>query len=147
VLGALAPFDATPGLVWTAPSGKIDSAALLDFIWREVARLPAPPEALPPEYRRGRPCVVVLDNASAHTSKVVQAARPGLEAAGVLLYYLPPDSPELNRIEELWRHVKHEDLPLRSYRTLDDLRAAVTRALSDHAAQPLDDTTNFREAA
>jgi transposase len=91
--------------------------------------------------------VVALDNASAHTSKLVAAARPALEAAGVLLYYLPPYTPELNRIEELWRQVKYQDLPQRSYRTLDDLRAAVEDALGKHAARLLVDTNDLAEAA
>jgi transposase len=65
----------------------------------------------------------------------------------VLLYHLPPYSPELNRIEELWRQVKYQDLPQRSYRTLDDLRAAVEDALGKHAAGLLDGTSNLAEAA
>jgi hypothetical protein len=142
VLGAVAPFGAVARLAWTIPAGKLDSAALLDFIWRAVAGLPAAAGA-----RRDRPCVVVLDNASAHVSRVVKAARPALEAANVWLYYLPPYSPELNRIEELWRQVKYQDLPVRSYRTLDDLRAAVEDALETHATHPLDATTNLPEAA
>lgn len=32
------------------------------------------------------PCVVVLDNAGIHTSKVVKAARPGLAKLGICLY-------------------------------------------------------------
>jgi hypothetical protein len=147
VLGALAPYGAAARLVWTSSPGKVDSAVVLEFVWRQVAGLPAPPDELPAGYRRARPCVVVLDNASAHVSKLLKAARPALEAAGVTLSYLPPYSPELNRIEELWRHVKHEELPARSYRTLDDLRAAVAGALNDHAAALRDDTANFREAA
>ena len=127
VLGALAPDGADAGLVWTCPAGKIDSAVFLEFVWRRVAGLPAAPADLPAGYRRPRPCVAVVDNASAHVAKAVKAQLPALEAAGVALYYLPPYSPELNRIEELWRHVKHEGLPVRSYRTLDDLRAAQSR--------------------
>jgi hypothetical protein len=147
VLGALAPYGATPALAWAAPPGKIDSAAVLDFLWRAVAGLPAPPDQLPAGYRRARPCIVVLDNASAHTSKAVKAALPALAAAGVTLYYLPPYSPELNRIEELWRQIKYQDLPVRSYRTLADLRAAVEHALSDHATHLSDATTDLDEAA
>lgn len=147
VLGALSLGGPSPRLVWTAPTGKIDSAVLLDFVWRQVAQLPAPPEALPVGYRRAIPCIVAWDNASAHTSTVVKAALPALEAAGVTVYYLPPSSPELNRIEELWRHVKYEELPQRSYQTLDDLRAAVAQALDAHAAPASDATTNFRAAA
>jgi hypothetical protein len=133
VLGALAVGGPAPGLVWAAPAGKLDSAAFLAFVWREVAALPAPPQELPPGYRRARPCVIVLDNYSVHRSALVQTAVPDLARVGVGLYYLPPYSPELNRIEDLWRHVKHEELPVRSYRTLDDLRAAVTDALNRHA--------------
>jgi DDE superfamily endonuclease len=147
VLGALAPFGDAPRLVWTSPPGKLDSAALLGFVWREVAGLPAPPDQLPAGYRRARPCAVVLDNASAHVSQAVKAARPALEAAGVTLYYLPPYSPNLNRIEGLWRQVKYHDLPVRSYRALDDLRAAVEDALGTHAARLLDATDDFAAAA
>jgi hypothetical protein len=147
VLGALAPDGAERRLRWTSPPGKIDSATVLEFVWREVAGLPAAPDRLPAGYRRPRPCVVVLDNASAHTSQAVKAVLPSLEAAGVTLYYLPPYSPELNRIEELWRQVKYQDLPVRSYRTLDDLRTAVADALRTHSTDLLDATPNFREAA
>ncbi len=147
VLGALAPYGETPALVWTAPPGKIDSAVVLDFIWRDVAGLPASPDQVPLGYRRPRPCIVVVDNASAHTSKAVQAVAPLLAAAGVTLYYLPPYSPELNRIEEVWRQIKYQNLPVRSYRTLADLRAAVEGALTDYATHLSDATTDLAVAA
>ncbi len=133
VLGALAAGEPAPSLVWTSPPGKLDSAAFLEFVWRAVGGLPEPPERLPRGYRRERPCVAVVDNYSVHRSKQVAAARPALERAGVGFYYLPPYSPELNRIEEVWRHLKYEELPVRSYRTLADLRTTVTDALNAHA--------------
>lgn len=148
VLGALAP--ATSGLVWTSPRGKLDSAAFLEFVWRQVAVLPAAPGDLPADYRRARPCAIVLDNYAVHRSRVVTAALVDLERVGVGFFYLPPSSPELNRIEELWRHVKDEELPVRSYRTLDALRTAVTDTLNQHAVTPpapMDSTTNLPEAA
>ena len=147
VLGALTLGGASPRLVWTAPPGRIDSAVLLEFLCRQGAGLPAPPAELPAGYRRAVPCIVALDNASAHVSKVVKAVIPALEAAGVTLCYLPPYSPELNRIEGLWRHVKYEELPTRSYQTVDELRLAVETALTNHDPHLLDDTTNFRRAA
>lgn len=150
VLGALVVGGERPGLVWTEPTGKLDSAAFLAFVWREVAALPDAPERLPAGFRRARPCVVVLDNYSVHRSALVKAAVPDLERVGVGFSYLPPYSPELNRIEGLWRHVKYEELPVRSYRTLDDLRTAVTDALNRHAV-PLhitpDSTINLPMAA
>jgi transposase len=71
------------------------------------------------------PRVVVLDNAGIHTSRAVRAARPGLAKQGIYLYYLPAYSPELNRIEAVFKQVKHHDIPTRSFTSKADLRAAV----------------------
>jgi hypothetical protein len=35
----------------------------------------------------------------------------------------PPYSPELNAIEHLWRHIQHEDLPVRSFSEAEALKA------------------------
>lgn len=84
----------------------------------------------------GRVTVVVLDNASFHRDQVVHAARPRLRAQGVYLYYLPAYSPELNDIERLFRTIKHQELPERTYPTFDALedavRAAFTRVETVH---------------
>jgi transposase len=71
------------------------------------------------------PRVVVLDNAGIHTSRAVKAARPALAKRGIYLYYLPPYSPELNRIEPVFKQVKHHDIPVRSYPTKSELRTGV----------------------
>ena len=150
VLGALAPLGSRRRLVWrsrTKADGLLDSTVFLDFLWREVAALPAPPEALPTGYQRGRPCAVVLDNYSVHHSKAVQAALPALEAVGVTLFYLPPYSPELNAIEPRWGRLKYEQLQVRSYQTAEALQAAVDEALTKQAALLHDPTTPLSEAA
>ena len=84
--GALAPYGPRPRLVYASRLGKLDGAAFLHFIGQDVAGLPAAPAALPAGYRRARPGVIVLDNYSVHRSKLVQAARPALAAAGVSCY-------------------------------------------------------------
>lgn len=61
-----------------------------------------------------KPLVVILDNASIHTAKAWQPYWELLEEKGVRFYFLPPYSPELNRIEMLWRKMKYEWLPFRS---------------------------------
>jgi transposase len=63
------------------------------------------------------PRVVVLDNAGIHTSKVVKAARAGLAKLGIYLYYLPPYSPELNRIEPVFKQIKRHEMQTRSFTT------------------------------
>jgi hypothetical protein len=74
------------------------------------------------------PRVVVLDNGSLHTSRIVRAARPGLARKGIYLYHLPPYSPEFNRIEGVFRQVKYPEMPQRSYTRRQELREAVQRS-------------------
>lgn len=62
-----------------------------------------------------KPLVVILDNASIHTAKSLQPYWDLLQEQGLRCYFLPPYSPELNRIEILWRKMKYEWLPFRSY--------------------------------
>ncbi|WP_205758200.1 transposase, partial [Macromonas bipunctata] len=55
-----------------------------------------------------KPLVVILDNASIHKAQAIQSALKVLqEKNGLTLYFLPPYSPELNRIEMLWHTMKH----------------------------------------
>lgn len=111
-LATYEPLADTPRLDVAAFERTLTSEDLLAYL-RD--RLPA----------AAVPRVVVLDNAGIHTSKVVKAARPDLARRGVYLYYLPAYSPELNRIEPVFKQVKHHDIPVRSYTTKADLRAAV----------------------
>jgi DDE superfamily endonuclease len=152
-LGALAPVGPRPGFVFEsrlAAEGKLDSAVFLDFVCRELAGLPAGRAALtalPRGHRRARPCVVVLDNYQVHRSALVKAAAYPLAAAGVLFYYLPPYSPELNLIEPQWRAAKYEGSPVRSHATAEALKEAVDAALADRAARFHPSTSELREAA
>jgi putative transposase len=118
VLAAYRPDGPRPRLDWWAAARTWTSADLLAFL----QELPA----------SGVPRVVVLDNAGLHTSTIVRAARPALARLGIYLYYLPPYSPERNRIEAVFRQVKYHRMPTRSYAELGDLRVAVERALRDH---------------
>ena len=55
-----------------------------------------------------KPLVVILDNASVHKAKAIQPMLKLLRQKGLTLYFLPPYSPELNRIEKLWHKMKYE---------------------------------------
>jgi len=50
--------------------------------------------------------VLILDNASIHKGKLVQNFLKKWEESGLFLFFLPPYSPHLNKIEILWRSVK-----------------------------------------
>jgi transposase len=53
------------------------------------------------------PRIIVLDNAPIHKGGEMKEKRLQWEKAGLYLYYLPAYSPELNRIEILWKQAKH----------------------------------------
>ena len=72
--------------------------------------------------------VVVVDNYSIHRSKVVKEACGILRRAGIILYYLPAYSPELNDIEGVFGAIKHHDMPERAYKSLDELEESIDSA-------------------
>ena len=78
-----------------------------------------------------------------HHGKAVQAVEAALAKAGVVLFYLPPHSPELNPIEHLWHHIKYELLQMHNYGSLDALHQAVDDALAIAAAHLGESTTDL----
>ena len=78
----------------------------------------------------GKPVVVVLDNAPFHTAGAVRERRPGWEARGLRLYYLPSYCPHLNPIEGVWSKLKGFLMPRRFYDSLVELKRAVLSALN-----------------
>lgn len=104
-----------PLLVDGAIDGEIFTAWIEQFLLREL-----------------RPNdVVIMDNLSTHrVAKVSQL----LESAGHRLLYLPPYSPDLNPIENMWSKVKGILRNLEA-RTFDELIEAVRIAISEITAQ------------
>jgi transposase len=122
-LGLLIPDDPEPCLIWDHVPRSIRSEDILAML-----------EGIP---RRGVPVVVVLDNATTHRSKVIQAAQAELAAQQIEFYYLPPYSPELNAIEAVFGGIKQHDLPERRYTDLDQLGQAITQAFTRAEARLL----------
>jgi transposase len=111
-LATYEPFEPVPHLDAAAFERTLTSDDLLAYL-RD--RLPASEV----------PRVVVLDNASLPVRKVTKAARPELAKSGIFLYYLPSYSPEWNRIETIFKQLKHHEMPVRSFATKAELRQAV----------------------
>ncbi len=59
--------------------------------------------------------IVVIDNASVHTSQKFEEKIPQWKDKGMIIKFLPTYSPELNIIEKLWDHIKYYWLPLSAY--------------------------------
>lgn len=113
--------------------GPIDAERLVAFLWQIAGR----PATASPDWKRGRPLMIALDNYSVHTSQTVAEARPLLAAANVHLIYLARYCPEQSEIEPVWNDVKQHQLPIRSFERVADLKHAVDDALARKAAQLL----------
>jgi transposase len=74
--------------------------------------------------------VVVIDNASIHTSDDFADRIPYWKKQGLVIKYLPPYSPELNLIEILWRRIKYTWLPFSAYTCLNALSEALEAILT-----------------
>lgn len=66
--------------------------------------------------------VMVLDRAGWHTTGALEVPK------NVTLVHLPPKSPELNPVENLWHFLRSHYWSNRLYKTWDDLRAAAVDA-------------------
>lgn len=73
--------------------------------------------------------VVVLDNASSHTSKAFEAAAERWAERGLIIYHLPPYSPELNSIERLWKKLKYQLMPAEAWERFMTLLETLTTKL------------------
>ena len=110
-LAAYRPLGGAPRLLATAFARTLTSDDLLEYLRSlPAARVPR---------------VVVLDNAGIHVSKAIKAQRKELSRQGIYLYFLPAYSPELNRIEPVFKQIKHHEIPRRSHRTKAELRHSV----------------------
>lgn len=75
--------------------------------------------------------VVVVDNAPVHHSKVFQIKIKEWREQDLYVYFLPPYSLELNKIETLWRFIKYKWLPLDAYANIENLKERLSDILSN----------------
>ena len=74
--------------------------------------------------------VIVWDRAGFHTSKDLKVPE------NVTIVALPPYSPELNPVENLWHYLRSHHWANRSYANYDDLRHAAIDAWQNVALDP-----------
>ncbi|MDE0306947.1 MAG: IS630 family transposase [Albidovulum sp.] len=80
--------------------------------------------------QEGGHAVVVLDGAGWHRSKDLEIPK------GVSLLRLPPYSPGLNSMENVFGHLKSGKLANRLFDTVEDVREAMLEAWTEFAGQP-----------
>lgn len=75
--------------------------------------------------------IVVIDNASIHTSGEFNYNIEKWKAKGLTIYRLPTYSPELNIIEMVWRKIKYDWLPFEAYESFSSLKQELFDVLSN----------------
>ena len=75
--------------------------------------------------------VVILDNSPIHKSNKFMAKIQEWKEKDVLIFFLPPYSPELNLIEILWRRIKYNWIPLDAYLCLQNLKERLSFVLNN----------------
>ena len=75
--------------------------------------------------------VVILDNSPIHKSKKFMAKIEEWKEKDVLIFFLPPYSPELNLIEILWRRIKYQWIPFDAYICFQNLKERLSNVLAN----------------
>lgn len=81
-------------------------------------------------HTRTKKTVIVVDNASIHTSDDFADRLPSWKKQGLIVTYLRPYSPALHLIDILWRRIKYPWVPFSAYACLNALIAALEAILS-----------------
>ena len=83
----------------------------------------------------GKLTVIVQDNASIHRANIVKERVHIWEKQGLMLFFLPPYSPEMNQIEGQWLHLKRQELAARVFDDEYDLALAMIEGLENRGQQ------------
>jgi len=73
--------------------------------------------------------IVVIDNASIHTSKKFKKQIKIWEKKGLRIFFLPPYSPQLNPIEQLWKFMKYYWIELDAYKSVKNMKEYVEKVI------------------
>ena len=76
--------------------------------------------------------VVILDNAPTHTSNKFQDKIDEWKEKGLSIYFIPPYSPNLNKIEILWKFMKYYWFEVATYTSFDNLWSYIDKVLTHY---------------
>jgi len=79
-----------------------------------------------------KPTVVVVDNASIHTSKKFQDMLPIWKKKELTVFYLPPYSPQLNPIEMVWKFMKYYWMELDAYKSVENMKKYIEKVVIEY---------------
>ncbi|MDJ0678367.1 MAG: IS630 family transposase [Xenococcaceae cyanobacterium MO_167.B52] len=99
-------------------SGNVDSKIIINFFDKFSNNLK-------------KPTVVIMDQASIHTSDAVIDKLPQWKQNNLEIFWLPTYSPKLNLIEILWKFIKYEWIEIDAYNSLKSLKKYLTKVLDE----------------
>ena len=79
--------------------------------------------------------MIIQDNASVHRSLVTQQQWERWQQQGLLIFFLPPYSPQMNRIEDEWLHGERDELACQVFADEYDLALAIASGLETRATR------------
>ncbi len=115
-VSAMSAISKSGQLVFRLHQNRITSVEMIDFLAQLL------------KHHKNRHLVVVMDQATPHTSKKTTAFITKQKRLHV--FYLPPYSPDYNPDEQVWNYLKHEELKSHQARTRDELNALAHRKLN-----------------
>ena len=96
--------------------GSVDSQIMIDFIDEYAVQI-------------NKRTILVLDNAPIHKSKKFLANIDRWRELDIEIFFLPTYSPELNKIEILWRFIKYKWIPLDAYLNFNGISHQITSSI------------------
>lgn len=116
IFGAACPArDVAVGLVMPV----VNSEAMKTHLEHIAAQVP-----------EGKHAVIILDRAAWHTTKKLKLF------PNITLMPLPPASPELNPVEQIWQQLRDRELANRSYRDYEDILESSCKAWNNFVDVP-----------
>ena len=108
-VAAMSAITSAGHLVFRLHQKRITSVEMIDFLAQLL------------RHHKNRHLVVVMDQALPHTSR--KTASFIKEQSRLHVFYLPPYSPDWNPDEQVWNHLKHQELKGHQAKTKDELVA------------------------
>lgn len=94
--------------------------------------------------KTGEITVIVQDNGSSHTAKIVREKHKDWENQGLYIFFLPKYCSEMNRIENEWLRLKTDEIAGKMFEDEYDLAMAVIQGVENRAAEKGYKTNRYR---
>ncbi|MEH2300975.1 MAG: transposase [Nostoc sp.] len=83
----------------------------------------------------GQITIIIHDNASVHKSHLARQQHRRWQQQGMYIFYLPLYSPQMNRIEDKWLHIKRDELAGQVFEDEYELASAIMDGINHRAKQ------------